>query len=80
MCIRDSYATTNVANAFFYMLTIIHALHVLGGCVAWGRTAGAIWLQGSEVADVRVSVELCAVYWHFLLVIWGIMFALLLLT
>ena len=74
------YATTNVANAFFYMLTIIHALHVLGGCVAWGRTASAIWLQGREVADVRVSVELCAVYWHFLLVIWGIMFALLLLT
>jgi cytochrome c oxidase subunit 3 len=27
-----------------------------------------------------LSVELCAVYWHFLLVVWLILFALLLFT
>ena len=74
------YATTNPANAFFYVMTVLHALHVLGGCVAWVRTAGAVWQQDSEIANVRVSVEMCAIYWHFLLVIWGTMFALLLLT
>ncbi len=74
------YATTNPANAFFYVMTILHALHVLGGFVAWVRTMSAAWQAGSEVADIRISVEMCAVYWHFLLVIWGTMFALLLLT
>ena len=74
------YATTNPANAFFYVMTVLHALHVLGGCVAWVRTAGAVWQQDSEIANVRVSVEMCAIYWHFLLLIWGTMFALLLLT
>jgi len=29
---------------------------------------------------VRLSVELCATYWHFLLVIWLVLFALLLST
>jgi cytochrome c oxidase subunit 3 len=29
---------------------------------------------------VRLSVELCAVYWHFLLIVWLLLFALLLAT
>ncbi|MGH8567158.1 MAG: cytochrome c oxidase subunit 3, partial [Gammaproteobacteria bacterium] len=29
---------------------------------------------------VRLSVELCTVYWHFLLVVWLILFGLLLST
>jgi cytochrome c oxidase subunit 3 len=33
-----------------------------------------------DVAKVRGSVELCAVYWHFLLVIWIVIFGLLLFT
>ena len=74
------YATTNAANAFFYVMTILHALHVIGGCVGWARTAGAVWQKESELPKIRVRVEMCAIYWHFLLVIWGTMFALLLLT
>jgi cytochrome c oxidase subunit 3 len=29
---------------------------------------------------VRLSIELCAIYWHFLLVVWLVIFALLLST
>jgi cytochrome c oxidase subunit 3 len=29
---------------------------------------------------VRMSVELCAVYWHYLLLVWILLFALLLYT
>ncbi len=69
----------NPANAFFYLITGVHALHLLGGLVAWGRTTIKL-LGGYEIVDIRTSVELCAVYWHFLLVIWVILFGLMLST
>jgi cytochrome c oxidase subunit 3 len=73
------FLTTNPANEFFYLLTAVHGLHVVGGLVAWGRTTSKVW-HGMEVANVRLSVELCAIYWHFLLVVWLVLFALLLST
>lgn len=73
------YAQTNTANAFFYVMTALHGLHLLGGLVALGRTADKVW-RGYDVAQVRLSVELCAVYWHFLLAIWLVLFGLLLFT
>ncbi len=73
------YANTNPANAFFYLITGTHALHLLGGLVAWGRTTIKL-SSGSEIASIRTSVELCAVYWHFLLAIWVILFGLMLST
>ncbi|MFQ5764433.1 MAG: cytochrome c oxidase subunit 3 [Rhodospirillales bacterium] len=73
------YAESNPANAFFYLITAVHAVHLLGGLVAWGRTAGKVW-RGLEADQVRMSVGLCAVYWHFLLVVWLVLFGLLLLT
>ncbi|WP_176590317.1 heme-copper oxidase subunit III [Sphingobium sp. EM0848] len=65
------YLSTNPANAFFYLLTALHGLHIVGGLVAAGRALAA--------ANMR-NVALCAIYWHFLLVIWLILAALLLLT
>ena len=73
------FAHTNPANAFFYLITGTHALHLLGGLVAWARTTIKL-LSGSEIASIRTSVELCAVYWHFLLIIWVILFGLMLST
>lgn len=66
---------TNPADAFFYLLTAIHALHVLGGLVALARAAARLRHAGIEA--LRLSVELCATYWHFLLVAWIVLFALL---
>jgi cytochrome c oxidase subunit 3 len=71
------YADSNPANAFFYLVTAAHGLHLLGGLVAWVRTAARVW-RGEDLTKVRLSVELCAVYWHFLLVVWLVLFVLLL--
>ncbi len=73
------FAATNPAIAFFYLITALHALHLMGGLVAWGRTTAKVW-RGVDVVQVRLSVELCAVYWHFLLLVWLVLFSLLLLT
>jgi cytochrome c oxidase subunit 3 len=70
------FAAANPANAFFYLITALHGVHLLGGLVAWGRTIAKV-RRGHAAAQVRSSVELCAVYWHFLLVVWLVLFALL---
>ena len=36
------YASTNPANAFFYLFTALHGLHVLGGLFFWGRATNKI--------------------------------------
>jgi cytochrome c oxidase subunit 3 len=71
------FDVTNPAIAFFYLITGLHALHLLGGLIAWGRTADKVWRLGFEVAKIRQSVELCTLYWHFLLAVWLVLFGLL---
>ena len=59
----------NPANAFFYVLTGVHGLHLLGGLVALGRTFERSWRETAD-SSLRLSVELCATYWHFLFLAW----------
>ncbi len=73
------YVASNPANSFFYMITALHALHLLGGLGVWMYSLFKM-KQDFQVADIRSSIELCTIYWHFLLIIWGILFSLLLLT
>lgn len=81
------FAHSNPANAFFYLITAVHGLHLLGGLIAWGR---AVWrfreapaepsadaeVERARLARLSRSVELCALYWHFLLLVWLGMMAL----
>jgi cytochrome c oxidase subunit III len=67
---------TNPAIAFFYLITGLHGVHLLGGLVAWGRTVARVWGK-FDVAKIRQSVELCTLYWHFLLGVWLVLFGLL---
>ena len=71
-----AFDITNPAIGFFYLITALHGLHLLGGLVAWGWTAATLW-RGADVIQVRLSVELCTVYWHFLLLVWLVLFGLL---
>ncbi len=69
----------NPANAFFYLLTGLHGLHLLGGVYVWARSLVRVF-GGASAASVRLSVELCTVYWHYLLLVWIVLFGLLLST
>ncbi len=73
------FLTSNPANSFFYLLTALHGLHLLGGMWVWGRTTMRM-LTGADARSVQLSVELCTVYWHYLLLVWIGLFALLLST
>ena len=80
--VRNSefFSPLNPAVAFFYLLTAVHGLHLLGGLYVWGRTLARMRRENVEVIDVRLSVELCSVYWHFLLLVWLGLFAVMLST
>jgi cytochrome c oxidase subunit 3 len=65
------FLAANPANAFFYLMTALHGLHVAGGLVALGHTGARVWDDDQqEMRDASLSVELCATYWHFLLIVW----------
>jgi cytochrome c oxidase subunit 3 len=70
------FKITNPAIGFFFLITALHGLHLLGGLVALGRTTAKVW-RGFDVAKVRLSVELCTTYWHYLLLVWLVLFGLL---
>lgn len=68
--------TSSAATAFFYLFTAVHGLHVLGGLVAWARASLRAW-RGADAARMRLACDLCATYWHYLLVVWVLLYALL---
>lgn len=76
----SGYFLESPAVAFFYLLTAVHGLHLLGGLFVWGKTARRMAPVGIEAIEVRSSIELCTVYWHYLLLVWLVLFAVLLST
>lgn len=70
------YVSSNPANGFFYLITALHGAHLIGGLIGWTRATRRAWVDRDD-ARVRVSVQLCTTYWHFLFVLWLAMFGLL---
>jgi cytochrome c oxidase subunit 3 len=74
------FITSNPANSFFYFLTGAHAVHILGGMYVWARATGKVVLGKGDQPAIARSIELCTIYWHFLLLVWLVLFGLLLST
>lgn len=62
----------------FFLLTGLHAAHVIGGIVplVWVTIRAIL---GGYQREAHSGVRLCAMYWHFLDVVWLILFAILML-
>jgi cytochrome c oxidase subunit III len=67
-------AVGNPAGSFFYLLTALHGLHVVGGLAGWAIAARAA-RQERDPAAAAWRIALCARYWHFLLLAWVALFA-----
>jgi len=74
------YASSNPANAFFYVLTALHGLHILGGLYFWAKVTRQLFKDNYIIKQIKQNVELCAIYWHFLLIVWFVLFGLMILT
>ncbi|MBE9540277.1 MAG: cytochrome c oxidase subunit 3 [Proteobacteria bacterium] len=70
------YINTNPANSYFYLLTAIHGLHLLGGLLVLTNVVFRVWYDGA-LDRLSGPLQLCATYWHYLLGIWLVLFALL---
>lgn len=60
------YINTNPSSSFFYVLTVTHALHVLGGVLAFAYLTFRLWT--GRLTPVATGV--LAIYWHFLDGLW----------
>ncbi len=70
------FVASNPANSFYYLLTGMHGLHLLGGLIAWGIIIAKL-LHRVPLPQLSVSIGLCTTYWHYLLGLWFVLFALL---
>jgi cytochrome c oxidase subunit III len=57
---------TNVSYSFFYVLTVAHALHVLGGLGGLVRAIGKL----NHSVLRRSTLDATSRYWHFMGVLW----------
>jgi len=74
------YFSGNPYAGFFYMLTAVHALHVLGGVIALGSIILWSWnpIHSDELwYRVRALGQVVGWYWHFMGGVWIILFVLL---
>ena len=60
------YLATNPNSSFFYVLTAVHAVHVLGGLI------GMIYVGGklNRLTLRRTTLNSFSYYWHFMGVLW----------
>jgi cytochrome c oxidase subunit 3 len=61
------YLATNPNSSFFYLLTGVHALHVLGGIAALVYLLSQLAARGSVRRNLVNGV---VVYWHFMAALW----------
>jgi cytochrome c oxidase subunit 3 len=68
---------SNAAGSFLYFLTALHLAHLAAGLmsltVVWVKA-----LRGKYDSENFLGVKLCAIFWHFLDVLWILLFLFLL--
>ena len=70
------YLRTNPHSSYFYLLTSLHALHLLGGLVALSYVT-VRGLRFNFGARQDAAVQATSIYWHFMDALWVFLFVLL---
>jgi cytochrome c oxidase subunit 3 len=72
------YAQTNPFAGLFYILTSVHGFHLLAG-VAWLIYLFYLAKLGIMTSKKHLALDLGAIYWHFMMIVWLVFFALIVL-
>ena len=67
---------TNASSSFFFILTGVHAVHLLGGIFALLYAGITSWLRKPPETR-RMVIDVASWYWHFMGLLWVYIFALL---
>lgn len=70
------YIYSNPANSYYFLLTGVHGLHIIGGMFALARVI-FMFARNTSYRQLQHSLKLCALYWHYLFFIWLFLFFLL---
>lgn len=73
------YLPSTLQSSFFYVLTGLHGLHLIGGIIALGYVFFKAFRNRLTVFNYE-PLKLCATYWHFMDALWVYLFLLLLLS
>jgi len=73
---RGFYVATSPSSSFVYLLTAAHAVHLIGGVLAFLYCA-VISLLRFPLERRRIAVDITVWYWHFMALLWIYIFALL---
>lgn len=71
------FASENPAYAFYYLMTAVHGLHIFGGVSVLSLALDRVYRE-ANVDSINRTIRLCATYWHYLLLVWIILFAMML--
>ncbi len=77
---RGLYMQGNPYVGFFYILTGVHAVHVLGGIIALGSILLRSWYptqKPDEIIKRQTIAQVVGWYWHFMGALWLVLFTLL---
>ena len=73
------YLVSNPHSSFFYLLTAVHAVHLVGGLLA----LISLWLRSLIKKEMKVTAtgkavaDAVSIYWHFMDALWIYLFLLL---
>ena len=77
LALQGVFLRSGPYSAFFYVLSVLHALHITAGLAAlswtWHRAR-----TGAYTAESHAGLTHAAVFWHFLGATWICLFAVLL--
>ena len=68
---------SNASGSFFYVLTLMHLLHLVAGVIA----LFVVWIKSIQqkyTSENLLGVRLCSIFWHFLDILWIYLFLFLL--
>jgi len=66
---RGIYLKGTPSSSFFYVMTAMHAVHLLGGILALLYAAVVVWrFRGLDRR--RVTLDVTALYWHSMTILW----------
>jgi cytochrome c oxidase subunit 3 len=74
---RGFNLATSASSSFVYLLTGVHAVHLIGGILALLYAAAATMLFHKPIESRGIVVDATAWYWHFMALLWIYIFALL---
>ncbi len=64
---------SNASGSFLYIIALVHLFHMIGGLIALAVSLTKSLLKKYSASDY-LGIELTAIYWHFLDLLWVYLF------